>query len=157
LTIPPEWGTQRVLLHFQAVDYDTTVWVNGTEVGRHRGGFSPFTCDLSRIASPGDAITIVVRARDFHQPSQPRGKQEQRFGNHSGFYTRTTGFWQTVGLEPVPACAFKRPRLTPDLANSAIRLVQPLTALKAGLKLRATLKDAAGEVVRVEVPADQDF
>ena len=41
-TIPADWAGRRVLLHFQAVDYDSTVWVNGEEVGRHRGGFSPF-------------------------------------------------------------------------------------------------------------------
>lgn len=45
--IPAEWQGRRVLLHFQAVDYDATVWVNGVEVGRHRGGFTPFSCDLS--------------------------------------------------------------------------------------------------------------
>ncbi|HNT37336.1 MAG TPA: beta-galactosidase, partial [bacterium] len=48
--IPKEWSGKDVLLHFQAVDYDTTIWVNGTEVNRHRGGFTPITCDLSRVA-----------------------------------------------------------------------------------------------------------
>ena len=56
VTIPSEWTGKRVLLHFQAVDYDSTVWVNGEEVGRHRGGFSPFSCDISDVASAGDEI-----------------------------------------------------------------------------------------------------
>ena len=53
VTIPSKWAGKRVLLHFQAVDYDSTVWVNDTEVGRHRGGFSPFSCDLDGAAAPG--------------------------------------------------------------------------------------------------------
>ncbi|MCA9892885.1 MAG: beta-galactosidase, partial [Anaerolineae bacterium] len=56
--IPEDWQGQRILLHFQAVDYDTTVWANGREVKRHRGGFTPFTCDLSGVVQAGDSATI---------------------------------------------------------------------------------------------------
>ena len=59
VAVPPEWAGRRVLLHFQAVDYDTTVWVNGREVGRHRGGFTPFTCDLGDAG--GQTVAISVR------------------------------------------------------------------------------------------------
>ncbi len=52
VVIPKAWTGRKVLLHFQAIDYDATVWVDGIEVGRHRGGFSPFTCDLSGVAEP---------------------------------------------------------------------------------------------------------
>lgn len=157
VSIPSEWAGKRVLIHFQAVDYDTTVWANGIEVARHRGGFSPITADLGGIAQAGEAVTIVVRARDSHIPPQPRGKQSQRLEGYGAIYGRTTGIWQTVWLEPVPDYSLKRPRITPDVTNSAIHFTQPLTASKAGLRLRATLKDASGEVVTVEVPADQDF
>lgn len=157
VVIPKEWGERRVLLHFQAVDYDTTVWVNGTEVRRHRGGFTPFTCDLSDVASPGETIIIVVRARDSHIPPQPRGKQSQHYGGRGAVYLRTTGIWQTVWLEPVPEFALKRPRITPDVANGVLRLQQAITRLKPGLQVRAVLKDSAGEVTRAEVPADHDL
>ncbi|MEP7292078.1 MAG: sugar-binding domain-containing protein, partial [Chloroflexota bacterium] len=157
ISIPSEWTDKRVLLHFQAVDYDATVWANGVEVGRHRGGSTPFNCDLSSVAQPGDTITIVVRARDSHTTPQPRGKQSRQFGPFGPIYYRTTGIWQSVWLEPVPQFALKRPRLTPDVANSAIHLVQPLTGSKSGMRLRATLKDGQGEVVVAEVAADQDF
>lgn len=157
VTIPAEWGNKRVLLHFQACDYDTTVWVNGVEVGRHRGGSSPFSCDLQDVAKPGDTIIIVVRARDPHIPPQPRGKQSQLYGAFGAIYYRTTGIWQTVWLEPVPQYALKRPRITPDVANSMFRVEQPLTALKRGARLRVTLKDNTGEVTTVECAADQDF
>ena len=145
VTIPESWAGRRVLLHFQAVDYDATVWVNGVEVARHRGGFTPFRCDLAGVAAPGQAAVIVVRARDDHRPPQPRGKQSQRTANYGCLYTRTTGIWQTVWMEPVPECALGRPRLTPNVSRGLIRLEQPITRGRAALRLRAVLSDAAGE------------
>jgi len=144
--IPKLWKNRRVLLHFQAVDYDATVWVNGQEVGRHRGGFTPFTCDLSRVVKAGEKAVIVVRARDYRDIPLPRGKQCPQYKNVGCLYTRTTGIWQTVWLEPVPESALLRPRLTPDVGNSLIRLDQPLTGSRAGLQLRASLKDEKGVV-----------
>ena len=157
VTVPAEWSGKRILLHFQAVDYDTTVWANGTEVGRHRGGFSPFMCDLTDIAKAGDEIAIVVRARDYKEPTQPRGKQSQQYENQGCSYTRTTGIWQTVWMEPVPKTHLKRPRITSDVANSMIRLEQAITNLRPGTKVRATLKDTDGEICTVTVVADKDF
>ncbi len=157
VTIPAAWAGRDVLLHFQAVDYDATVWVNGMEVGRHRGGFSPFTCNLRGVASAGDDITMVVRARDSHVPPQPRGKQAREYGPEGAIYVRTTGIWQTVWLEPVPEVALRRPRITPDVANHAIRLEQPITQNQPGTYLVATLKDEAGAVVSARVAADMDL
>ncbi len=157
VTIPAAWAGRRALLHFQAVDHDATVWVNGVEVGRHRGGFAPFSCDLGDVAAPGDTVTLVLRARDTHHGAQPRGKQATTFGPHGAIYVRTTGIWQSVWLEPVPDIALRRPRLTPDVANSLIRLEQPITGNRPGLRLRATLRDDAGVVSRAECAADLDL
>ncbi|MDE2774728.1 MAG: beta-galactosidase [Chloroflexota bacterium] len=156
-TIPAAWAGKRVLLHFQAVDYDSTVWVNGEEVGRHRGGFSPFSCDISDTAGAGDDITIVLRARDDGQKPQPRGKQATDYGPEGAIYVRTTGIWQSVWLEPVPDIALRRSRITPDLANQTFRLEQPITGNAPGLRLRATLSDAAGAVVSAETSAEIDL
>ncbi len=156
-TIPAEWAGARILLHFQAVDYDSTVWVNGAEVGRHRGGFSPFCCDISDVAGAGDEITIVLRARDDGQKPQPRGKQARDYGPEGAIYVRTTGIWQSVWLEPVPQIALRRPRISPDLANRTIRLEQPISGNAPGLRLRATLSDAAGEVISAERSAEYDL
>jgi beta-galactosidase/beta-glucuronidase len=157
VTIPAAWGERRVLLHFGAVDYDATVWVNGVEVGRHRGGFTPFACDLHGVAGPGDEASIVVRARDDWRGPQPRGKQSGRYENHGCHYTRTTGIWQTVWMEPVPHVALRRPRITPDVANSMIRLEQPITDNRPGLKLRAVLSDEKGVVAEAATAADIDL
>ena len=155
--IPSAWAGRRILLHFQAVDYDSTVWVNGEEVGRHRGGFSPFSCDLSGVAAAGDDITLVLRARDSNQSPQPRGKQARDYGPEGAIYVRSTGIWQSVWLEPVPDIALRRPRITPDLANQTIRLEQPISGNAPGLRLRATLSDAGGEVASAETSAELDL
>ncbi|ARQ67926.1 glycoside hydrolase family 2 protein [Streptomyces marincola] len=157
LTPPAEWAGRRLLLHFQAVDYDTTVWVNGTEVARHRGGFTPFTADLGGVAEPGEEITVTVRARDPKSGPQARGKQAVRYANHDCNYTRTTGIWQTVWLEPVPEVHLRRPRITPDLAGSAFHLELPLSGNRPGYRVRAVLSDAGGEVARAEARADLDL
>ena len=157
VTIPADWAPRRVLLHFQAVDYDATVWVNGQEVGRHRGGWSGFTCDLSGVVVPGDEVTIVVRARDDHRQPKPMGKQSQRHANYGCHYTRTTGIWQSVWLEPVPEIHLNRPRITPDVANGCFYLDQPISSNRPGLTLRARLKDGAGDVCSVSCPADVDL
>ncbi|HEX5324433.1 MAG TPA: hypothetical protein VFW40_11645 [Capsulimonadaceae bacterium] len=156
VVVPEAWKGRRVLLHFGAVDYDATVWVNGEEVGRHRGGFTPFTCYLDKV-SGGDTVSVVVRARDSSKQGQPLGKQSTRYSPHSCFYTRTTGIWQTVWMEPVPGIALLRPRITPDVANGIIRLAQPITSNCPGLRLRATLSDGAGVVSHADCAADIDL
>ena len=156
VVIPRKWKGRRVVLHFQAVDYDATVWADGVEVARHRGGFTPITADLG-IRSGGDEVSVVVRARDDHRDWKPLGKQSQRYENHGCVYTRTTGIWQTVWMEPVGAAYLLRPRLTPDVGNGMIRLEQPIRGDKAGMTLRAVLKDGRGPICRAECPAGVDF
>ncbi len=157
VTVPAAWRGKTVLLHFGAVDYDATVWVDGKQVGRHRGGFTPFTVSLAGAARAGQEITIVVRAQDTPQEPKPRGKQSQAYGNQGCHYFRTTGIWQTVWLEPVPEVYLKRTRITPDLANGCFHLEQPLSNNRPGLRFRAVLSDARGEVVRAETAADLDL
>ncbi len=156
IAVPDAWQGRHVLLHFGAVDYDATVWINGTEVYRHRGGFTPFSVLLKTVTG-GDTFTVVVRARDDWRPAQARGKQSQRYASHSCLYTRTTGIWQTVWMEPVGRISLKRPRITPDLANSAFHLELPVTQNAPGVTIRAVLRDAQGEVSAAETAAHLDF
>ena len=155
--IPAEWAGKRVLLNFQAVDYDATVWANGKQIYRHRGGFTPFVVDLGAEAVAGQDVTIVVRARDNVRNLQPAGKQSQTYGNQGCVYTRTTGIWQSVWMEPVARAWLLRPRLTPDLANSCFHLEQPMRGDRKGLVFRAVLKDPRGVIGFAQCPADQDF
>jgi len=155
--IPKDWKGRNVLLHFQACDYDTTVWVNGEEVGRHRGGWVGFSFDITKVAAPGTKATIVVRARDNTRGNQPGGKQSDRYERYSCLYIRTTGIWQTVWLEPVAELHLKRPRITPDVTNKCFHLVQPLSNNRPGTKVRATLSFDGKDVASGEVAADTDF
>ena len=161
VSIPPAWAGRRTLLHFGAVDHDATVWVDGEEVVRHRGGFTPFTADLGHRSG---TVTVVVRARDDHRGPQARGKQSTRYDNYECLYTRTTGIWQTVWAEPVADVSLGRPRITPDVAGSTFHLEQPLRRTgtgsvgdRAGWTLTASVRDAAGEVVGATVRADLDL
>jgi glycosyl hydrolase family 2 len=142
VTVPAEWRGRDVLLHFQAVDYDATVWVDDDELARHRGGFTPFTAMLPANAA-GREIEITVRVLDDIESPQPRGKQSRRPENWSVFYTRTTGIWQTVWLEPVPEVRLLRPRLLPDVAGRRLLIRQPVSHSRPGWRVRARAGDAA--------------
>ena len=155
--IPAAWAGRKVLLHFQAVDYDATVWVNGLKVGQHRGAWCGFVCDLGGVAEPGRTATVVVRARDPKGPGKPGGKQSAQYHNAGCHYTRTTGIWQTVWMEPVPQVHLKRPRIRPDLAGGRFVLTQPITNSRAGTSLRVTLKDDRGRVATATCDATCDF
>ncbi len=105
---------ERLLVHFGAVDYRSTVWVNGEEVARHEGGHTPFSADITRVVRESDNV-VVVRVEDpLADKTIPRGKQYWKESPESIFYTPTTGIWQTVWLEPLPARAIEFLRITPD-------------------------------------------
>ncbi len=158
VTIPDAFAGRRLLLHFQAVDYDATVWVNGVEVARHRGGFTPWTADITEAVGDTGKATIIVRARDDGRAIKPMGKQSQRYPRHGCHYTRTTGIWQTVWLEPVPLRAhFDRPRITPDVGGGSFIVQTPIRGDRVDLTVRATLSDADGQVASARTPAAADF
>ena len=156
IEMPADWAGQRILLHFGAVDHDATVWVNGTEVVRHRGGFSPFTADITDALDNGRG-TITVRARDLRDQLQARGKQATWYANSHANYTRTTGIWQTVWLEPVPQVHLHRPRITPDVAGSCLRVQVPLSANRTGYQLRAVVSTNGTQITTAQVRADLDL
>lgn len=155
VTVPGSWDG-RILLHFGAVDHDTTVWVDGHEAGRHRGGFTSFTFDLTARAGvrAGDTVVLTVRARDAKDAPQARGKQSTEYANHDADYTRTTGIWQTVWLEPVPEIAIARPRITPDLEGKQLAVEVPLSSGLSGGHVRVVVADDQGEVGAHRVRAD---
>jgi beta-galactosidase/beta-glucuronidase len=111
---------ERLLLHFGAVDYRATVWVNDVEVTQHEGGHVPFAADITRAVRAGDNV-LVVRAEDaLADKSVPRGKQYWAPQPEGIFYTPTTGIWQTVWLEPLPSRHIRGLRLRPDLDDGAV-------------------------------------
>ena len=134
----------RLLLHFGAVDWEATVFVNGREVGAHRGGFVPFTMDITealrRDAAEQELVLSVWDPSDSGQ--QPRGKQVLR--PQSIFYTAVTGIWQTVWLEPVRVAHVTALRIDPDLERSAVTLT--VSAAGPAGSVTAVVMDGSREV-----------
>ena len=141
LAVPPPVAGGRLHLHFGAVDYAATVWANGREVARHEGGYTPFTADLTVHAAGGE-VEVVVRAEDDpHDLAKPRGKQDWQLNPHSIWYPRTTGIWQPVWLDAVPATAIARLRWTPTLERYEVGMEAWIDGdPRDGLRLRVELK-----------------
>ncbi|MDC9823771.1 glycoside hydrolase family 2 TIM barrel-domain containing protein [Devosia sp. ZB163] len=111
---------ERLILHFGAVDYSARVWVNGQLVATHEGGHTPFSADITTALGEGEQV-VVVRAEDRPlDGTMPRGKQDWEPTPHAIWYDRTTGIWQPVWLEPVPATYLTSFHLTPDLTRNAV-------------------------------------
>jgi beta-galactosidase/beta-glucuronidase len=142
----PETGG-KVRLRIGAADYETTVWVNGQFIGRHVGGYTPSELDLTPFASSAQAEVVIRAADDPQDLTKPRGKQDWQLNPHSIWYPRTTGIWQTVWIEVLPATWISRLRWTPNLERWEIGLDVRLDGVpRDDLQLRATLR-AAGTVL----------
>ena len=129
--LPSNWKGQDILLHFGAVDWETTVFVNGVKVGRHQGGYDPFSFDITRALRPSTSQEIVVSVWDpTNDGTQPRGKQVVK--PKGIWYTPVSGIWQTVWLEPVPPQSVTSLKVTPDIDEKT------LTVLVTGKKPGAT-------------------
>ena len=112
----------RVILHFGAVDYRATVYVNHREVGTHSGGYTSFFFDITTFLTEGENVLCVCAQDNVRAPYQAAGKQSGRYNSYGCYYTRTTGIWQTVWLEFVPQSHLKRVWYYPDPANGKLTL-----------------------------------
>lgn len=121
----PELATgSRLMLHFGAVDYISTVWVDGTLVARHEGGYTPFETDITDAldSSRLEHEVVVLADDDPGDLAKPRGKQDWQLEPHSIWYPRTTGIWQSVWLEEVPAVRIAHLQWTPNLERWEISI-----------------------------------
>jgi Glycosyl hydrolases family 2, sugar binding domain/Glycosyl hydrolases family 2, TIM barrel domain len=137
--LPTVSNGSRVMLHFGAVDYEATVWMDGQCVTRHEGGYTPFSVDVSEWA--GRSAEVVVRAYDDpHDLAKPRGKQDWQLAPHSIWYPRTSGIWQTVWMEIVPTTWLESIRWRPNIERWEIGLESWLGGEeRPGLRLHAKL------------------
>ena len=117
--VPADWNTQKILLHFGAVDYQTDVWVNGHHLGQHTGGSLPFSFEISTFLKPNQQNELVVAVWDPSDAgNQERGKQVL---NPKGiWYTAASGIWQTVWLEPVSETHLDSLKITPDIDQEKV-------------------------------------
>jgi len=157
-TIPPGWKGKRVLLHFGAVDWKTTVYVNVKKIGDHNGGFDPFSFDITDALKEGENRLLVRVWDPTDTGTQPRGKQQMK--PEGIWYTPVTGIWQTVWMEPVEKDAHIRAiRVSPDLDKGEVEFVVDVVGMggvvligdktEFGIKVRATGKP--GQPIRMKV------
>jgi hypothetical protein len=145
--VPASWSGRRVLLHFQAVDWEATVWLNGRQVGNHRGGYDPFWLDITDALRPGGDQELIVGIFDpTDAGDQPRGKQVQK--PRGIWYTPSTGIWQSVWLEPVPAARIGRLVITPDVDAACLRLTVEGLGTGPEHTVQAVARDGQAEVAR---------
>jgi beta-galactosidase/beta-glucuronidase len=147
--VPDDWSGRRVVLHFGAVDYEATVWVNGAAVGEHRGGYSPFHFDITQHLRGGENEVVVRAVDDTRGPLQPSGKQSDRLESYGCMYTRTTGIWQTVWLEAVPAARLARAQYRSDQESGGPVIVVHASRRASGLAVEAVVLAEGSEVARV--------
>ena len=122
---------KKTLLHFGAVDWRSTIFINGKEIGTHEGGFDPFTFDITAALKKGSQQELAVRVWDpTDEGPQPRGKQEK--DPHGIWYTPVTGIWQTVWLESVPETYIVSTKQTPDLDAKTITVNTSIESMIAG-------------------------
>jgi hypothetical protein len=139
------WNGKNAWLIVGACDFEAKVWVNGKPAGEHVGGYMPFDVDLSRFAKPGEKVLVVIRAKDTTGPDQPTGKQ-------TGWYTRTSGIWQTVYVEPRPESFIRSLQYTTDMTTGEVHYTVRLTGKGDGLGIhiaRADLPTDDGPVLAV--------
>ncbi len=117
-SVPSAWDGRRILIHFGAVDWQADVWVNDIKVGRHTGGYTPFSFDITSALKKGEN-TLEVRVLDSTDKGfQPRGKQVNK--PEGIWYTPVSGIWQTVWLEPVAKTHITNVRTLPDIDSNTL-------------------------------------
>ncbi|MGO4181579.1 glycoside hydrolase family 2 protein [Paenibacillus sp. MCAF9] len=134
--LPDNWSGGHTLLHFGAVDYEAQVWVNGKHVGKHRGGYSSFSFNITDALQQGENVVTVYAEDDTRSGLQPRGKQSGTYHSQGCDYTRTTGIWQTVWLEHVSETYIESCRFVPDPENSCLHVTAKLSGNTKDVQFR---------------------
>lgn len=154
-----EAGSTRLMLHFGAVDYRSEVWLNGCLLGRHEGGHTPFSFDITTALDTNRPVqSLVVRAEDDPlDVAQPRGKQDWQRHPHGIWYHRTTGIWQPVWLEAVAPVSVQRLHWVPNVPGGELAVSVGLSRTPApGSTLHVSLWLDGVTHGRLTVPAESD-
>ena len=140
-TVPRKWAGRRVLVHFGAVDWEATVWLNGKKLGDHRGGYDGFSFDLTDALKPEGEQELIVGVFDPTDAGPyPRGKQVLKPAGI--YYTPTTGIWQTVWLEPVAPAHIVSLKIIPDVPNRQVKVSARVEGVGGKHQLRIRVAEA---------------
>jgi hypothetical protein len=138
-TVPAGWGGQRIILHLDAVNWQSQVYINGHNVGMHKGGYDPISYDITSYLNGGTNELIVQVYSPEDNGGEPRGKQTLYPGGV--MYTSSSGIWQSVWLEPVDSSGVQNLLIIPDVDNSRLRLTVNTYATN-GVTVYAKVLDA---------------
>jgi hypothetical protein len=153
--VPAPWKGRRILLHFGAIDWESVVTINGQKAGEHKGGYDPFSLDITDALKPSGPQEIIVSVWDpTNSGTQPRGKQVHKPGGI--MYTPTTGIWQTVWLEPVPDTHITNIFQLPSVEGKFLRL-HVFVAGDAEAEVTAVATDGDKEVARASGKAGTEI
>lgn len=139
-TVPSNWNQKYLILHFEAVDYETKVWVDGKYVGMHKGGYDHFQFDITGFLSKEQKHEIKIVVWDpTNEGSQPIGKQALPAIKNVTKYTATSGIWQTVWLEPINDVAIESIKIIPNIDNATISLQTKVVGATQGTRDRKSV------------------
>jgi len=150
-TVPAEWSGQRILLHFDAVNWRSQIYVNGRSVGVHTGGYDPFSYDITPFLTNGGPQELIVRAYSpVDSGGEPRGKQTLYPAGI--MFTSSSGIWQPVWLEPVPAASsISSIHLTPDIDNNRLLVNVSISGATNGLRVNGFAFAGSNQVASTTV------
>jgi hypothetical protein len=149
-TVPAAWKGKRVVIHFGAVDFESQVFVNGKSVGTHRGGYDPFSYDITSALAATGKQELTVRVWDpTDEGGFPRGKQTLK--PQGIMYTSVTGIWQTVWLEPLAKVAIRDIKIVPDVDESSVKLTVYSSGNAKGATVAVKVKDGNNVVAMVSI------
>jgi beta-galactosidase/beta-glucuronidase len=157
LNVPEAWAGQQILLNFGAVDYESTIYIDGKEVMKHYGTGSSFTADITQFVTPGKPANLVVYVLDdLRGGKQPGGKQSTNLNSAGCHYTRTTGIWQTVWMEPVNPQGLKQVVTIPDIDQQQLIIRPQFYSTTNGNTLTVEVFDGKKKIVtRTVMAADE--
>ena len=165
-TLPDFFKGKRVFLHFGASDYFTRVYINGIFAGEHKGGYTPFTFDVTELVLEGENYISVIALDDTRSSKQPTGKQTKTGKSYGCYYTTTTGIWQTVWLEArddahtvrynaIPHIKEQSVTLELDFSSGAVGLCADLTATYSGKEMGRASFEIRSEKESITLPLSE--
>ncbi len=145
-TIPEIWNQKKILLHFGAVDWETTIWINKKLVGVHKGGYTPFYFEISDFLNDSKENELILSVWD------PTDKGHQEQGKQSLnpkliLYTAVSGIWQTVWLEPVSNTFINSLQMVPNIDAENINLVMNVNDRESNDILHITILEKDNQII----------
>ena len=144
----PDIANKRLLLHFGAVDWKATVWINGKKLGTHQGGYDAFSFDITSALNKGQQQIVIKVWDPSDKGFQPLGKQT--LDPRGIWYTSTTGIWQTVWLEAVPQNAIENLKITPDIDAKTASITISANNMASGYSIKAIAFDHGKKVAETQ-------